>query len=481
MSRINSKLLTEKTFSKDSLSIKKINDISHHNSKVEAYIGFDEKNSRLVFVKKLLPEAVKNKRFFDEFIKESNVLSVLKNVSIAKIFDHGVEKGSPYIVTEFIDGLSCASLVMYQLSTGNSAAVIMKDIASAMHVIHQHGVLHLDLTPFNVIVTNQGGIKIMDFGISHFTRDSSKSGSLKGTLSYIAPEVIENHANVSEQSDIYSAGVMFYELFLGEFSNGVITIEDLPVGVAKIVKKSTHRDPEKRYKSMKELYDDLDLFEKGDALDRVTSKDMKFYNIKNHGQAYSKMLPDNMKESSVIADLYASSVVKYPGGLSTLIHKSGEVLIMCIIESSSGNDVVVNSTAYGALLAFCEHIDDVQNIYENFKHVFDRYVKLNGVNLSICSIDSNYNFTAFVSDNHLCKVNRSNREMISISGNQFSTIELKEGDHLFFMSSSISDTAIRKVRESDIGADMMAKKITGILSNRNMKLLNISCIVALIK
>ncbi len=171
-----------------------------------------------VVVKKL---TIQNKEMVERFRREAKIQMKIVHPSIVQVYDHFEEKGFHYIVMEYVDGITLEKLISQKKKLSNVAAMlIFSEVAKALAYAHQMGVIHRDIKPANILISKKGEVKFLDFGVASLIDDDddglTKAGMTIGTLSYIAPETISNAQLRDQRSDIYSAGVLLYEMVTGK-------------------------------------------------------------------------------------------------------------------------------------------------------------------------------------------------------------------------------------------------------------------------
>ncbi len=238
----------------------------------EVHRGIQLSLGRTVAVKLLAPELVGDKTFVARFEKEAAALAALSHPHVVSIVDKGRHKDTYYLVMEFVDGPSLREMMRSPLLDATSAMKIGLDICRAIEYAHGRGIIHRDLKPENILFDEQaGGIpKVSDFGLAAFNQPNmpskfnvTETHVAMGTLSYMAPEQRVDAKSADHRADIYSLGVILYELAVGEVPVGNF---DPPSqkksGVDKrldgIVARCLKPDPADRYKSVSELILDLE-------------------------------------------------------------------------------------------------------------------------------------------------------------------------------------------------------------------------------
>lgn len=245
----------------------------------DVYRAFDEKEKRDVAIKILRKESAEDVDFLRRFRAEALAVKQLSHDGIVQMFDLGEYEGIPYIVLEFIEGQTLKQMIRDKGALPPELANdYMVQICDALQHAHQKNLVHRDIKPQNIMITPDNKVKIMDFGIARFVDASTityAGGNVLGSVHYVSPEQARGQV-VGASSDIYSLGIVLYEMLTGEvpFDNeNSVTIvlrqiqESLPApsskmtGIGKaydgIVSKATQKDPQYRYRSLLEMRRDL--------------------------------------------------------------------------------------------------------------------------------------------------------------------------------------------------------------------------------
>lgn len=229
------------------------------------YLGIDPKNSQTVVVKVLLPKYLKNKELLNRLLREGKILSMAFHPNIVKLYDLGRSEQGLYIAMEYVQGVSLRQFIKKESLTHKRALEIVLETAYALAHLHGLGILHRDLKPDNILITESGGVKIIDFGISEFveTEDAyhkTQKKSRMGTPHYMSPEQQDEPQKVSYGTDIFSLGIIAYELYLGHPAHGILQPALLPRKLSKIISKAVELDPAKRYADIVDFIADLTVF-----------------------------------------------------------------------------------------------------------------------------------------------------------------------------------------------------------------------------
>lgn len=246
----------------------------------DVYMAKDHKLNRNVAVKVLKSEYVEDEKFLKKFQTEAQAIASLIHPNIVNIYDVGEEGGVSYIVMELAEGMTLKEYIKRKghLSAKESVDISLQ-IASAISHAHKHHIIHRDIKPQNILISETGTIKVTDFGIAKAANSNTVTSTATaiGSVHYISPEQAKGRF-CDEKSDIYSLGITMYEMVTGQVpfdhENGVtialmhlqneITppselMEDLPDSLEKIILKCTMKKPEERYQTADELSEDLKL------------------------------------------------------------------------------------------------------------------------------------------------------------------------------------------------------------------------------
>lgn len=190
----------------------------------EVHRGKDVRLGRDVAVKVLRADLARDPQFQERFRREAQNAAALNHPAIVAVYDTGetrTEYGPlPYIVMEFVDGRTLRDIVKTEGPLpGQRAMEIMADVSAALDFSHRHGIVHRDVKPANVMITRNGAVKVMDFGIARAVADGqaavTQTAAVIGTAQYLSPEQARGEA-VDARSDVYAAGCVLFELLTGE-------------------------------------------------------------------------------------------------------------------------------------------------------------------------------------------------------------------------------------------------------------------------
>jgi serine/threonine protein kinase len=221
------------------------------------------KLDRLVALKILPPLTDRDPAFAARFTREACALARLGHPSIVGIHDFGEIDGLYYFIMEFVDGGNLRQLIQPGPLPPREAKRIAVQVCDALQYAHDQGIIHRDIKPENILVDKKGRVKIADFGLAKLLGLTTQALSLTasqqvvGTLHYMAPEQSERPLTVDHRADIYSLGVVFYEMLTGELPLGKFARPSekaaVPEEIDKVVLRALEKDPDRRYDHVSEM------------------------------------------------------------------------------------------------------------------------------------------------------------------------------------------------------------------------------------
>ena len=251
------------------------------------YKAVDIIENRIVAVKILKEEYLSNDEFLRRFRNESKAIALLSHPNIVKIYDVSLGDGIQYLVMEYVDGITLKEYIEQQhVLKWKEAVHFTVQILRALQHAHDKGIVHRDIKPHNIMLLQDGTIKVMDFGIARFARDDGRTMTDKaiGSVHYISPEQARGDVT-DEKSDIYSVGVMLFEMLTGKLpfdSDSAVSValmqmqavpkmprqlnETIPEGLEEITVRAMQKDPAQRYQSAAEMLRDIDEFKRNPSI-----------------------------------------------------------------------------------------------------------------------------------------------------------------------------------------------------------------------
>ena len=314
------------------------------------YLAYDIILNRNVAVKVLRGDLADDEKFVRRFQREANSASSLHHPNIVEMYDVGEDEGKYYIVMEYLDGRTLKSLVKRRGAlTVLEVVDIMTQLTSAIACAHDKYIIHRDIKPQNVMILEDGKVKITDFGIAMAlnSQDLTQTNSVMGSVHYLAPEQASGGASTIK-CDIYSLGILMFELLTGKVpfkgENAVeIAIkhmkdpipsvrsfnDEIPQSIENVVLKACAKNPKNRYDSVNEMYNDI-----VHALDEEHRSDQrliyKYPEQDNEGTKEIKTISGDIK-NTLVGDVEPKEPTKEKNKkLNLAIIISGAVLFVLI-------------------------------------------------------------------------------------------------------------------------------------------------------
>jgi tRNA A-37 threonylcarbamoyl transferase component Bud32 len=223
---------------------------------------------RLVAVKVLPPQAGRDPSFAERFAREARALARLGHPNIVAVHDVGQAGDFYYFVMEYVDGANLRQVLRDGKLTPEQALRIVPQICDALQYAHEEGIVHRDIKPENILLDRKGRVKIADFGLAKLLgRDTGNftltgSQQVMGTLYYMAPEQVERPLEVDHRADIYSLGVVFYEMLTGQLPVGRYPMPSEKAGtdafLDEVVLHALEREPARRYQHASDVKSDVE-------------------------------------------------------------------------------------------------------------------------------------------------------------------------------------------------------------------------------
>ena len=223
---------------------------------------------RLVALKILPPKSAKDPGFAERFNREARALARLNHPGIVAVYDFGQAGDMPYFLMECVDGVALRQVVQSGKLSPREALQIVMQICEALQFAHDEGVVHRDIKPENILIDQKGRVKIADFGIAKILDQAPEDISLTGakdvvgTAHYMAPEQLEHPQAVDHRADIFSLGVVFYELLTGELPIGRFQPPSqkvqMDVRLDEVVLHALEKEPERRYQKASQVKTDVE-------------------------------------------------------------------------------------------------------------------------------------------------------------------------------------------------------------------------------
>jgi serine/threonine-protein kinase len=256
----------------------------------DVWLAGDQELGRKVAIKILHERYANDTQFVERFRREATHAAGLSHPNVVSIYDRGEAEGSYYIVMEYVEGRTLKELILTRGPCPVPVAIsYVRQVLAALRYAHRNGIVHRDIKPRSVLVDHEGRVKGADFGIARAgSSQMTEAGSIIGTAQYLSPEQARG-APVDESSDLYSTGVVLYELLTGEVPfTGETPVEiamkhlqqvppapstirhEIPHDLDLVVLRALAKEPADRYRSAKELDRDLELVARGEPVGSET-------------------------------------------------------------------------------------------------------------------------------------------------------------------------------------------------------------------
>ena len=231
------------------------------------YKARQEGLDRIVALKILPEEFGHDVKFALRFTREARTLAKLNHSNIVSVYEFGHVQNTYYFLMEFVDGSTLRDVVRAGELTPEHALAIVPHLCDALQFAHDKGVIHRDIKPENILIARDGSVKIADFGLSRILGTEDQPTALTGTHQimgtprYMAPEQLEGARSVDHRADIYSLGVVFYEMLTGELPIGRFEVPSrkvqIDVRLDDVVLRTLEKEPERRYQRASDIKSDV--------------------------------------------------------------------------------------------------------------------------------------------------------------------------------------------------------------------------------
>ncbi len=246
-----------------------------HGGMADVYEAYDAVNRKTVAIKIMRYDMMKDTKNIARFQRECIAVASLNSPYVVKVYGQGTIDGRPYMVNEYVRGETLRDRLNFTSAHHLSyleACEVMLQLTEGVQYIHEHGIIHRDIKPDNLFYLSDGSVKISDFGISSEIGEKNKGDAVSGTVHYCAPEILMGQ-EATPSSDIYSMGVVFYEIVVGKvpfdgkdpeeiaikqiknhFPEPSLSLPGIPTALEKIIIKATRKRKEERYQSSEEMH-----------------------------------------------------------------------------------------------------------------------------------------------------------------------------------------------------------------------------------
>ena len=237
-------------------------DLIAHGGMGAVYRARQPELDRIVAIKVLPAELSRNHVFAERFAQEARTLAKLNHPNIVTIHDSGIASGWCYIVMEHVEGITLRDAISQKSISPEHALDMVPELCDALKAAHRQGIIHRDIKPENILLSRDGFAKIADFGIAKLLSNVGESEFNAGTRRYMAPEQMVGNPDIDHRADIYSLGVVLYELLTGKVPGEEFIPPSKTAGIDQrldlVIRKTLERRPELRYQDVKEIAEEFE-------------------------------------------------------------------------------------------------------------------------------------------------------------------------------------------------------------------------------
>ena len=471
----------------------------------EVYLAKHPTLKREIILKKL---KIRDREASERFLQEAKVMLDFRHENIVQFYDHFKESGSTYIAMEYVKGKALNKIIEENEMVPIPLALFMLyQIAIGLHHAHTKKVIHRDIKPHNILISREGEVKLTDFGIALRTSEQdeiTKTGTIVGTPAYMAPEQFSSKKQVSYQTDIYSLGVVFYEMITGvrpfknEFSSELINaiskgkfpsanryVKHIPLIAKQILAKTFTPNSSKRYKTLVPLIKKLrhffkkyNLFEIRDSIRKLVLTDRKLLKSDFITTYNKKKKISFYRTIAIIAIIVIAGGIgffKYTNGYYEILNPSkyGKV-VLSFNKSNMNTDNIFIGIDKNFEKADSQNVFDISTIFADKKKKADKntgftktyYLPIGEHEFSIVSGSYKNIKKIFVNSISTLRANNSKDQVVSIPISELKPKEVEvyfrfwnslNSRELLFQFDSYSDDNIRSYKNEEDNLKLLTR------------------------
>lgn len=319
------------------------------------YLATDPLTNDQIVVKVLLPRFLSDPSLAQQFVNEGRIIAMTDHPNIVKLYEYGEWENGVYIAMELVRGTSLRRILQHNPLPLKRALEVLLQVCYAIGHLHSHGVIHGDLKPENILITDQNQVKVIDFGIARVTGEKTEGKESKpkrfiGTPIYMSPEAQEDSRNSSIQSDIYSIGIIAYELVMGKITHGRVILSLAPRGMQSILQTALQPKPEDRYHDISELITAISDYIHSGSLQKDRQGIDYFFELFSQLESLQKSLLTNLLPHD---DPSIGITASYGVGLNALYFRTfwrqGERVILMAKGDNRGVPGIIDTYCLHAL------------------------------------------------------------------------------------------------------------------------------------
>ncbi|AMW17773.1 serine/threonine protein kinase [Mycobacteroides chelonae] len=338
----------------------------------EVHLARDQRLNRDVAIKVLRADLARDPSFYLRFRREAQNAAALNHPAIVAVYDTGEAETPtgplPYIVMEYVDGITLRDIVKDDGPMPIRRAIeVIADSCQALNFSHQHGIIHRDVKPANIMISKTGAVKVMDFGIARAVSDAgvsvTQTAAVIGTAQYLSPEQARGET-VDARSDVYSLGCVLYELLTGEppfVGDSPVAVAyqhvredpvapskhnpEIPPGLDSVVLKALSKNPDNRYQNAAEMRTDLMRVYQGEQPEApkvlTDAERSSMLSTPSNAKAYPASGPQTNPLPSHYAEPRRNPLSRWLVGLAALVVLTVVVTFAIILGNGPSRDVQV--------------------------------------------------------------------------------------------------------------------------------------------
>ncbi|KRQ20491.1 MULTISPECIES: Stk1 family PASTA domain-containing Ser/Thr kinase [Mycobacteroides] len=338
----------------------------------EVHLARDQRLNRDVAIKVLRADLARDPSFYLRFRREAQNAAALNHPAIVAVYDTGEAETPtgplPYIVMEYVDGITLRDIVKDDGPMPIRRAIeVIADSCQALNFSHQHGIIHRDVKPANIMISKTGAVKVMDFGIARAVSDAgvsvTQTAAVIGTAQYLSPEQARGET-VDARSDVYSLGCVLYELLTGEppfVGDSPVAVAyqhvredpvapskhnpEIPPGLDSVVLKALSKNPDNRYQNAAEMRTDLMRVYQGEQPEApkvlTDAERSSMLSTPSNAKAYPATGPQTNPLPSHYAEPRRNPLSRWLVGLAALVVLTVVVTFAIILGNGPSRDVQV--------------------------------------------------------------------------------------------------------------------------------------------
>ena len=303
---------------------------------------------------------------------EAAILSKCHHPNIPTLLSHGTYKNEPFLALEFLKGASLRNILDQHPVPLKKALSLLLKLASAVSYLHSLGFAHRDLKPENIFLTDEGELKLIDFGLAAPLDTKGRLDYFEGTPFYMSPEAIQESSISTIERDIYAVGMIAYEMILGRITHGKVLLAFLPKGLQKIIAKALLPNPKERYASIQEFSNAIaDYLNNESNVQEFHGSDYFFELFEQATKAEKKLHRDLEPREIEECSIETSCTMNRCGLYVATFKKENEIGFIALESTQKGLEGLLASYSFHYILSSIED----ESLFTRFASSFERVKK----------------------------------------------------------------------------------------------------------